>query len=180
MLLPIVSGTNRPGNLSIHVAKHVQALLSGGEMNPRILSLEDVPASISLADFYRGQTPDFAPFQEMIDHSDFFVFVAPEYNGSIPGVLKVFIDACRYPGSFQGKKAALVGVSAGAGGNVTGLKHLEDVLNYLGVEVLTEKVYAGKIREKLDQNGAVLEAQLRHDLEWQAQAVRNALQASSQ
>jgi NAD(P)H-dependent FMN reductase len=172
MLIPIISGTNRPGNLSIHVAKHVEKLLAARELTTELLTLENLPVSMALADFYGGQSPDFTPFQELIDQSQYFVFVAPEYNGSIPGILKLFIDACQYPGSFKGKRAALIGVSAGIGGNVTGLRHLDDILTFLGVEVLPHRVHAGRIREKLHPDGILYEPQLLNDLEAQVDIIR--------
>ena len=53
------------------------------------------------------EAPAFEPIQEIVTKTDKFIFVIPEYNGSFPGVLKVFIDACSFPESFYEKKAAL-------------------------------------------------------------------------
>ena len=75
-----------------------------------------------------------------MDNSEKFVFIIPEYNNSFPGVFKAFIDGLSYPNSLIHKKCALVGISDGVQGNALGLSHLTDVLNYLGMHVLAQKV----------------------------------------
>jgi NAD(P)H-dependent FMN reductase len=70
--------------------------------------------------------------------------VVPEYNGDIPGIFKLFIDACsirEYAASFHGgKKAALVGVAAGRAGGLRGLESMTGFLNYLKINVLPHKL----------------------------------------
>ena len=78
-------------------------------------------------------------FQNQIDQCEKFVFITPEYNGSFPGVLKAFIDGMRFPGTFEGKKCALVGISAGTQGGALAMSHLTDIFNYLGMTVLANK-----------------------------------------
>ena len=162
--ISIISGTNRPGNLSFEVAKHYLNALRGQNRLAEVYNLEDLPREFGAADLYSPTTPHFEPFQKMVDQHENFIFIVPEYNGSLPGILKLFIDACAYPRSFSGKRAALVGISAGANGNRTGLSHLEDILNFLGTEVLPEKVYAGKMREKLNESGNIIDEKLKQDL----------------
>src|SRR5690606_23190404 len=106
----IISGTNRKHSNSLKVAKFYQKeLLKKGE-EFEILSLEDLPTDIIVTDLYGRRSEAFSEIQEKISRSKKFIFVIPEYNGSYPGVLKVFIDACAYPASFYHKKAALVGI----------------------------------------------------------------------
>ena len=75
-----------------------------------------------------------------------FVFITPEYNGSFPGVLKAFIDGMRYPGTFEGKKCALVGLSAGNQGAALAMSHLTDIFNYLGMNVLAKQTSVTSFR----------------------------------
>lgn len=153
MLVTIVSGTNRPNNLSIKVAKRCQEFLDGQGIETELLDLADLPREIAFDYLEENAQTGFAPYQQLVDRTTHFVFVAPEYNGSIPGVLKLFIDACDYPGSFRGKSAALVGIAAGKAGNERGINHLRDILSYFGMDVFTQHVTVGKIREKLAENG---------------------------
>ena len=76
----------------------------------------------------------------------------PEYNGSIPGIFKTFIDSCNIDTCFRGKKAALVGIAAGRAGNLRGLDHLTDILHHSGCEVLSYKLPISSIRQLFDEN----------------------------
>jgi chromate reductase len=67
------------------------------------------------------------------------LFVSPEYNRSIPGVLKNAIDHASRPygqSAFAGKPAGVIGASVGAIGTALGQQHLRNVLAYLDVPTL--------------------------------------------
>ena len=108
--------------------------------------------------------------EESLMISDKFFFVAPEYNGSIPGVLKLFIDACsihEYAATFKGKKAGLAGVASGRAGNLRGLDHLTGVLNHVGTLVMPNKLPISSIKDSMNDKGEItnkgtLEAMEKH------------------
>jgi len=83
-----------------------------------------------------------APVQRLkaqIKAADGLVFVTPEYNRSIPGVLKNAIDHASRPygqSAFPGKPAGVIGVSVGAIGTALAQQHLRNVLAYLDVPTL--------------------------------------------
>lgn len=67
------------------------------------------------------------------------LFVTPEYNRSIPGVLKNAIDHASRPygqSVWGGKPAAVIGASIGATGTAAAQQHLRNVLAYLDVPVM--------------------------------------------
>lgn len=67
------------------------------------------------------------------------LFVTPEYNRSIPGVLKNAIDHASRPygqSAWAGKPAGVLGVSVGAAGTCMAQQHLRNILAYLDVPVL--------------------------------------------
>ena len=67
------------------------------------------------------------------------LFVTPEYNRSIPGVLKNAIDHASRPygqSAWNGKPAAVIGVSVGAIGTAIAQQHLRNVLAYLDMPTL--------------------------------------------
>ena len=67
------------------------------------------------------------------------IFVTPEYNRSIPGVLKNAIDHASRPygqSAFAGKPAGVVGISIGAIGTAVAQQHLRNVLGYLDMPTL--------------------------------------------
>ena len=94
---------------------------------------------------------DFAAYIEPVDR---FIFVIPEYNGSFPGIAKLFLDTLP-PSIWDGKKAALVGVASGRAGNLRGLDHFAAVLNYLKVEVLSKKIPLSSIHDNIDKRGKI-------------------------
>ena len=71
--------------------------------------------------------------------ADGVLFVTPEYNRSIPGVLKNAIDHASRPygqSAWAGKPAGMIGVSIGAGGTAMAQQHLRNILGYLDMPTL--------------------------------------------
>lgn len=76
-----------------------------------------------------------------IDEYEKIIFIMPEWNNSYPGQVKVFIDNQGHPNKFQDKKVSLIGISGGQWGNINGINHLRDVLEYVGSNVSSLKTY---------------------------------------
>ena len=77
--------------------------------------------------------------KDQIRESRGLLFVTPEYNRSIPGVLKNAIDHASRPygqNAWRGKPAGVVGVSVGAAGTALAQQHLRNILAYLDVPTL--------------------------------------------
>lgn len=74
-----------------------------------------------------------------IKDSQGVIFVTPEYNRSIPGVLKNAIDNASRPygqSAWQGKPAGVIGVSVGAIGTALAQQHLRNILAYLDMPTM--------------------------------------------
>lgn len=94
-----------------------------------------------------------------------WVFLIPEYNGSFPGILKLFIDACsirQYKETFANKKAALIGISEGRSGNIRGMEHLSGILNHMGTIVFPDRLPVSQISKFLDSNKQVSQNEALH------------------
>lgn len=79
--------------------------------------------------------------KKQVEAADALLFVTPEYNRSIPGVLKNAVDIASRPwgtNSFAGKPGAVIGASIGATGSALAQQHLRNVLAYLDVAVLAQ------------------------------------------
>jgi chromate reductase len=151
-MVTIISSTNRPGSSTLKVSKYYQKRLAEKGVNAGILSLEQLPGNLIASDLYGKRSEEFKPIQEIVTQTQKFIFVIPEYNGSFPGVLKVFIDACDFPASFYEKKAALVGISSGKYGNIRGIDHFTGVCHYLHLNVMSLKIHIPSVRQELDEN----------------------------
>ncbi len=152
-MITIVAGTNRENSYTLRLAKYYQSqLLIRGE-NPELLSLSDLPANVISTDLYGKRSDEFQPIQDKITATSKFIFVIPEYNGGFPGILKLLIDACKFPESFYGKKAALVGLSSGKYGNVRGVEHFTGICHYVNMHVLPLRIHIPGIQREFDENG---------------------------
>lgn len=78
-------------------------------------------------------------FRDAIRSADAVLFVTPEYNRSMPGVLKNALDQGSRPyghSVWDGKPAAVIGMSVGAIGTALAQQHLRNVLAYLNMPTL--------------------------------------------
>lgn len=155
-MVTIIAGTNRPKSSTLKVAKYYQKILADKGLQTNLLSLTELPGDIIVSDLYGKRSAEFEPIQQLITDTQKFIFVIPEYNGSFPGVLKVFIDACAFPQSFYDKKVALVGISSGRYGNIRGIDHFTGVCNYVHLNVMPLKIHITSIREELDADGNLI------------------------
>ncbi|MVN22106.1 NADPH-dependent FMN reductase [Mucilaginibacter arboris] len=156
-MLTIIAGTNRPGSSTLKLAVYYQKKLNEKGVEAKVLSLEELPDNLLKTDLYGKRSEGFKPLQKLVNASEKFIFIIPEYNGSFPGVLKAFVDACDFPGSFYDKKAALVGISSGKYGNIRGVDHFTGVCNYVNMHVLSLKLHIPFIRKEIDTNGNLTE-----------------------
>ncbi|CAG5008711.1 2-hydroxy-1,4-benzoquinone reductase [Dyadobacter sp. CECT 9275] len=144
----IIVGTNRPQSMSRKIAEYYHQVLESLNTPSIILDLIHLPHDFTFSAMYDncGKNEDFNSLRALLEKTDRFVFIVPEYNGSYPGVLKAFIDGLPYPNSFSNKKAALVGLSSNMQGAAIALSHLNDVFSYLGMNTLALRVKLAQIR----------------------------------
>jgi len=149
--LVIISGTNRNEAISPTIAKVYLALAKEANIDSDIIDLQELPIDYIGSALYdnAGKNAEFNQLREKMKAAKKFAFIIPEYNGSFPGVLKAFIDGLDFPHTFRGKKAALVGVSAGALGSTHAMSHFTDILNYCGTHVLARKPRLTKISDHI-------------------------------
>jgi chromate reductase len=154
----IISATNRPENRTLLFAEECKKMLEERRLNALLWSLNTLPTSLLLSDIYNFEKSPLRSIVEKFIHpSSKIIFILPEYNGSYPGILKVFIDAVptKY---FKKKKALLIGTSSGRAGNLRGLDHLTAVLHYVKMEVYSQKLPISSIESLIDQEGKVVDA----------------------
>ncbi|WP_374676213.1 NADPH-dependent FMN reductase [Ideonella sp.] len=138
MKIAVLVGSLRAESINRQLARAVQALAPDDwDFDP--LPLHELPLY--------NQDQDGAPpepcvqLKRRIEAADALLFVTPEYNRSMPGVLKNAIDIASRPygkNSFAGKPAGVLGASIGAMGTSMAQQHLRNVLSYLDVPVLRQ------------------------------------------
>jgi chromate reductase len=113
------------------------ARLAPAEFTFNTLEIGDLP--LYNQDDDANQAAQVLRLKSDIKAADGLLFVTPEYNRSIPGVLKNAIDHASRPygqSAFAGKAAGVIGASVGTIGTAISQQHLRNVLAYLDVATL--------------------------------------------
>lgn len=145
-MITIISGTNRPNSRTALVSERYSAILTAKGHDHKLLKLTELPSNLLHPNMYKeeGVGKEVIDIQEeYILGSDKLMVLIPEYNGGIPGIFKLFIDAMcarKYKENFNGKKISLTGVSAGRAGNLRGMESVTGLFNYLGAVILPQKL----------------------------------------
>jgi chromate reductase len=102
-----------------------------------------------------------AEFKKQIREADAVLFVTPEYNYSVPGVLKNAIDWASRPygdSAWSGKPAAIMGASIGSIATARAQYHLRQMFVFLNVyAVMQPEVMIGNAHEKFDAEGNLMD-----------------------
>lgn len=162
-MILVLCGTNRKDSKSSIISRYILDYISSTNSteNVKYLSLEDLPPTLNIHEMYDGERmpKEWVDIQEeFILPSTKWIVVSPEYNGSFPGILKLFIDMIsmrKYKETFAGRNALLVGVAAGRAGNLRGMEHLTGFLNYLKIHVFPEKLPLSSIGSVIDDDGNI-------------------------
>jgi chromate reductase len=132
----VLVGSLRKDSFNRRLARAVEKLA------PQELAFEHIGIA-HLAPYNQDFDGDYpAPWKELkqqIKAVDAVLFVTPEYNRSVPGVLKNAIDIASRPygtNAFAGKPGAVIGASIGATGSALAQQHLRNTLAYLDVPLL--------------------------------------------
>jgi NAD(P)H-dependent FMN reductase len=152
-MLTLIVGTNRPGSNTRKVAAQVGEIYAQLGARPRVLDLAELPPEIFSPASYARKPPAFAPFADAVLQADGLIVVTPEYNGSVPGVLKYFIDMLKFPESFERRPVCFVGLGAGMWGALRPVEQLQAIFGYRHAFLFPERVFLPRIDELLGPDG---------------------------
>lgn len=127
-----------------------------GHLGPYNQDLDDNPPA------------DWVALKKTIKAADGVLFVTPEYNRSVPGVLKNAIDIASRPygkSAWEGKPAAVISVSPGAVGGFGANHHLRQSAVFLDMPMLQQpEAYIGGAAERFDKSGRLIDDSTREFL----------------
>jgi chromate reductase len=150
----VLVGSLRKESFNRKMAKALQAL-APPSLNLEIVEIGNLP--LYNQDDDANPPPNSAKFKARIQRADAVIFVTPEYNRSVPGVLKNAIDIASRPygkSAWSGKPAAVVTVSPGAIGGFGANHHLRQSLVFLDMPTLQQpEAYIGGAAELFDAQG---------------------------
>jgi chromate reductase len=152
--IAVIVGSIRKGSFNLKTAKAIMALETDS-CAFEILNIANLP--MFNEDYEATPPAEWVTFREQIRSADGLLFFTPEYNRSVPGVLKNAIDVGSRPygqNSWDGKPAAIVSVSIG---NISGFganHHLRQSLVFVNVPTMAQpEAYIGGATELFDDKG---------------------------
>src|SRR5690349_941140 len=134
--IAVVIGSLRKDTLNRQLALAI-AHLAPEDFSFEHVRIDDLP--LYNQDDDGRQAPAVLRLKTEIAAADGVLFVTPEYNRSIPGVLKNALDNASRPygqSAWTGKPAGIVGISVGAIGTACAQQHLRSILGYLDMPTL--------------------------------------------
>ncbi len=152
--IAVLVGSLRKESLSRKIAK---ALIT---LAPKTLALEIVEIGnlpLYNEDLEQNLPEAWMKFRERVRGVDGVLFVTPEYNRSVPGVLKNAIDVGSRPKEssvWNGKPAGIVSVAPGMISAFGANHHLRQSLVYLNMPAMAQpEAYIGQVKDRLDSSG---------------------------
>jgi len=160
--LQVIIGSTRPGRAADLVAPWVidRARAHGG-LDVEVLDLRDWPLPMfaehmgSIGDFNDPtySQPIVRDWNHKIREGDAYLVVTPEYNHSVPGVLKNAIDSVFVSFAFRQKPLVAVGYSGGVAGGVRAIEHLAQIAIEAEMVPLRTAIIIPQVTEAFDEAG---------------------------
>lgn len=154
MTILAISGSLRTDSFNTKLA-HAFATLAPEGMRVDIAAIGELP--LYNGDLESAFPPEAQALKEKIEAADGILIVTPEYNRSMPGVLKNAIDWASRPwgkNSFAGRPVVTAGVSIGKIGTAVAQSHLKQVMVYLDAQVIGQpELYLGPASDLFDAEG---------------------------
>jgi len=170
-MILVISGTNREGSCSALVSAQVVEFIkdSSYAAEVELIDLVDLPSSAFSPKVYKEKPAEIQPFIDKVLSCDGMLVIVPEYNGSMPGALKYFIDLLPSPESFEDRPVAFIGIASGQWAGLRAVEHLQQVFGYRNAHIYPRRVFISAIHNKLDEHGQITDGDLVDRLQKQAQ-----------
>src|SRR6266702_931134 len=150
----VIVGSLRKQSFTLKIANALTKLAPGA-LKLDVVTLHDL--SFFNQDLEANPPADWLAFRDKLQKSNGVLFVTPEYNRSIPGVLKNAIDVGSRPYGkswFLGKPVGIVSNSPGALGGVSAAKHLQNILPGISGPILGQpEIYLNGVGDAFDDKG---------------------------
>ena len=188
--LLIIVGSTRPGRTADAVVPWVvRSARAHGAFDVEVADLRDWPLPHFAENFqtigdFNDPTysdPAVKAWNNKVKAADAFIVITPEYNRSVPGVLKNAIDTVWLSFGFRNKPVASIGYSGGIGGAIRAIEHLAHIFVEAEAVPLRNTVVLPQVRSVFDEAGepaapmpAAALTVLLDDLAWWSAALEKA------
>ena len=172
--IAIIVGSLRQDSLNRKIARAICAI-RGDNLDCSMIEIGDLPLYNQDYDAAPEQPPQYVRFRDQIRSADGVLFCTPEYNRSIPGVLKNAIDIGSRPygqSVFDKKPGAIVTASPGAIGGFGANHHLRQSCVFLNMPIMMQpEAYIANVSDDdFDADGRLKDGRLKPFLETIAHA----------
>ncbi len=164
----IIAGSLRRASFSKKIAKALIEMAPEG-YDFKIIPIDDLPLYNQDFDDDNDVPPSYVTFRNTIQELDGIIFVTPEYNRSVPAVLKNAVDVASKPSGqnkWNGKPGA---VFSNSPGNLSGFganHHLRQSLVCVNVPVMQQpEVYISGANKLFDEDGNLKDDKVREFLQ---------------
>lgn len=153
----VIVGSLRKESFNLKTAKELMKL-APGSFSMELIDIAGLP--MFNEDLESNPPKEWVKLKQQIEKLDGILFCTPEYNRSVPGVLKNAIDVASRPygkNSWDGKPAAIVSVSIGAISGFGANHHLRQSLTFVNVPTMAQpEAYIGGASELFDDKGNLI------------------------
>jgi len=167
-MMVIISGTNREGSLSSVFSHALNEIYQDKGVNSKVLELAELPPETFSPSAYAEKPAKVLEFTKDILSASGLVIVVPEYNGSMPGALKLFIDLLPYPDSFEGRPICYIGIASGQFGALRPVEHLQQVFGYRNAYNFPKRVFVPAVHNVASHENGITDSELQSRLAGQA------------
>ena len=162
----VLIGSLRKESLTRQLVVALQNIAPPG-LHLRVVEIGDLP--LFNADHEASPPPQVTAFKQGIEKADAVLFATPEYNRSVPGVLKNAIDTGSRPygkSSWNGKPAAVISISMGVLSGFGANHHLRQSLTFLNMPTMQQpEAYIAQVQTVLDGKGGFAKPETKTFLE---------------
>lgn len=164
-----LAGSTRDDSLNKKLIVEAADLASQMGANVIVIDLKDYPIPFCDSDLIdnEGVPANALELRKLMIQSQAILIASPEFNASIPAILKNFLDwvsvdeegnASR--AAYKEKKFGIMSASPGKEGGIKGLDHLRDIIEDVGGTVIPEQVAVPSAYNAFDEEGKLKDPQL--------------------
>jgi chromate reductase, NAD(P)H dehydrogenase (quinone) len=147
--ITILSGTNRADSATRALAGHVAGLYRVAGADATLLDLATLGPEWFTPAAYAGRNDTTRPEARAVLDADGLVVLTPEYNGSFPGALKLFLDLLPFPAALAGRPVAFIGLAAGNWGGLRAVEQLQAIFAYRNAHLFPGRVFIPSSNDNL-------------------------------
>lgn len=172
------AGSTREDSLNKKLVLEAAQMARDLDANVTVIDLKDFPLPLYDADYEKkeGMPNNAKRLRKLMIESQAIIIATPEYNGSIPALLKNVLDWTSRSengqssrDAFKGKKFAIMSASPGGGGGIRGLIHLRSIIDAIGGDVVAQQVAVSTAHNAFSKKGNLENEEVKKELKEEIQ-----------